>query len=196
MSRATKQAHICADAMDAAGFSPATIISVGVGSSPEHTTWVKRFPNAKRIGIDPRGRHRWGNDLFINAAIMDFAHPGVVWCGCCRSVLCPDPYGHINPEGHKKIRRHVVPAVTLDDVARKHGLAPFFLWMDCEGSECAALRGGSIMLRQTPFISTEVLHCGAELDPLLKSLGYSVLRDESKHTLDRLYHDPTKLVAP
>jgi len=180
-SRAKIQAQICADAMDEARFYPGSIISVGVGSAPEYPIWLRRFPRAKLLGIDPRGRRNWGDSPFLKAAVTDGAQKSVVWCGCCRSICCDRTIPHA------KNRDHVVPCVTLDQVAADLP-GPFFLWLDCEGSEHAALTGGAGMLAETPFLSVEVCHNGERIDRGLTALGYSVRVDQSAVTLDRLYY--------
>jgi FkbM family methyltransferase len=54
------------------------------------------------------------------------------------------------------LEKEAVETTTIGALAQAHG-APHFIWMDIEGFELRALRGGSSVLRQArPFVYTEV----------------------------------------
>lgn len=178
--RSKTQAQICAAHMRAAGVTPASIVSVGVGCAPEYSVWVNTYPSAQLLGIDPRGRRRWGDSRFIKAAVTDGSQKEVVWCGCCRSICCDRSLPH------KKNRDHVVPCVTLDEVCAEMP-GPVFLWLDCEGSELPALRGGPRTLRRTPFLSLEMTRNVPALRAFLEDAGYECVSHSRLDLEDRLY---------
>lgn len=139
-------AMACCYYMRKAGHQPGTIINVGVGSAPELFVWKWLLPDVPRVGIDPRGLSASDWTEFVQFAAGEKAGEPTVYCNVCRSTAC-------KAEGHK--RSPSVATITVDEVAAKYP-APYFLWIDCEGSELAALRGAHRTLSKTNWLNIEV----------------------------------------
>lgn len=127
-------------------YYPSTLINVGVGTSHEYQVWKWLLPNAELVGIDPRLHHRMWKDSYIRAAIGKRSGRSV-YCYKHRSTSCgcrDKPWPVVT-----------TPRITLDQ-ASEFFSPPYFLWMDCEGSEFDALRGASKTLENTRFITIEI----------------------------------------
>jgi hypothetical protein len=80
-----------------------------------------------------------------------------------------------------------VPVTTLDEWSAANSVKQVdFLWLDLQGGELAALRGGERLLRTVKLVYTEVLlaplYDGAPLYPEISSWmsekGFHVIREE------------------
>ena len=166
------------------GYAPRSIISVGVGHASERMIWDWLLPDADLLGIDPRGRKHGWTARYLQAAVVAPGSPQEVpYCGTCQSIMCPSAKIHSRPFS--------VRAVTLDEAAS--GMQPpFFLWLDCEGAELNALRGGAEVLKHTRWINAEVRERAwtntytIEFEALARSLGFR-LHYVHPDSVDRLY---------
>ncbi len=184
--RAKRSANLAVDHMTTMKFMPATLLNVGVGSCPEYSVWVKRLPaTVKLFGVDCRARHRWGAE-FLQRAVGSVHQGDVYYCSSCRSIKC-------NLPDHPKSL--IGKAETIDWIVQERNLKPpFFLWIDIEGAELDALRGGENTLKQTPLINLEMhefqgstTYC-KELHEYLVTAGYGLVAAPYDECLeDRLY---------
>ncbi len=160
-------------------YTPATIVSVGVGLAREVDVYQWLLPDAKLVGIDPRKNRWWPKDqTYVKAAAV--ANPGdkVEYCCRCRSVRC------------EKMAEHnwisTPPTVTVDD-ACKGTTGPYFFWLDCEGAESQALLGAQKTLKETKWINCEVKdEFGSEVVATLNRFGFSE-RYRHQDSEDRLF---------
>jgi FkbM family methyltransferase len=96
-------------------------------------------------------------------------------------------------------RSHPVVTVTLDSLLERFGV-PDLLKIDIEGSECAALRGGSQLLRKQPAIFCEVSQNHDDVARILSEAGYKLYaaRESDRQPISRPPRDtlalPTKAV--
>ena len=172
-------ATVCVYYMRLYGYEPATVINIGVGSCPELQVWKWFLPSAKLVGIDPRGKR--GNWLppydYIQAAASDGTRETLDYCHACRATACNDS---------THTRRSSIQATTIDEVSQNYP-APYFLWMDCEGSELDALKGAEQTLANCSLINLEVrgfawdMDYPAKLDAWLRSKRYKLTY---KHTTE------------
>lgn len=175
---------MCCYSMFHRGFAPATIINVGVGSCPEEAIWEWMLPNVPRVGIDARLNRRWKAE-YVKAIVSD--HEGqAIYCGACRSASCQTPEKHG--------RMHLCPTVTIDSVAAGRP-KPFFIWMDIEGGELAALRGAEHTLPYTGFLNVELQddHCAGDghskaVHEFLEARGFR-LYHRHEHSCNVLYQN-------
>jgi hypothetical protein len=135
-------------------FAPASIINCGIGKrSPEIHVWKWLLPEAQLLGIDPRWSPRGTWQMEFKApqvvkALGDGTKATMEYCGACRGKC-------LSPENHTH-RVTVVPMGTLDEIVAEHQLPPpYFLWMDIDGSEPEALRGGTETLKHTGWVNVE-----------------------------------------
>jgi hypothetical protein len=171
-------------------FHPASLLNVGVGkTSPELAVWEWLLPDVKLLGIDPRWSPRgyWTKVRGapqVSIAVGDGTITIAKYCGRCRSLLCTD--------ADHTAKCATVPVSTIDKVAAENSMPPpYFIWMDIDGSELAALRGAKQVLRETGWINIELnMSYGQEriqgITDLLHSSGF-VLHYKQSGCDDHLY---------
>jgi len=166
-------------------YVPATILNIGVGSTPELAIWKRHLPDATIVGIDPKHKRQKPYEHYTRAAIGDGSVDVVQYCKLCRSVKCVYPEKHADTKCITS-----VPSITIDALARNHD-PPFFLWIDIEGSEAEALAGAGKTCQYTRFINIEmtshpVWDNRTNTKAMLASNGYELCVDH-KETEDMLY---------
>lgn len=180
-------AVMCCYFMWRSGYVPQTIINVGVGSGPEYKIWKWLHPDAAVVGIDPKKqRTTWGGD-YIQAIASDGRVASATWCGRCRSPLCRWR------SHHEALGRHTtLPCTTIDAVARRYK-PPYFIWMDIDGGEVAAIRGARRTIRDADWINVEVEGEDNRQIHLKESLASCGFVEVFKHqTTDRLFRKKNK----
>ena len=148
MLETTKAALFCAYVLRKEEYKPATILNVGVGTSHEYAVWEWLFPDTEKIGVDPRMNHKMWKGAYIRAAIGK-RMSRAAYCYDHRSTSC----GCIEKPMGRPLAE--VPQITVDK-ALEHFPSPYFMWMDCEGSEFNALKGAGLALPHTKFICIEI----------------------------------------
>jgi FkbM family methyltransferase len=133
-----------------------TIIQVGLGNWWEGPHLLKRFPKATYYAIEPIARY------CDEAKANGF--PGTIYTG-----VAWDKSGQTLSFSMRRMRSSVFftyknkgtpiqsPSYALDDLFKDKPLGRTFLWMDCEGSELAALRGAeAYVLPSTEYVLSEI----------------------------------------
>lgn len=136
--------------------APSSIILCGVGRAQEIPVFRKLLPDTKLIGVDPRKTMYCDLlDVFVQAALVA-ERKG-------RLIRFYERAFHFDSSSlfpHRWSDRNLprkVLTTTLDRVLRKYvGDGPVALWMDCEGAELLALRGGIRCLIRTQAVVCEV----------------------------------------
>lgn len=175
-------AVMCCYFMHRNNYHPKTIVNVGIGSAPELHVWRWLLPDAALLGIDPRGPSRWPQETYVKAGAGDGSRATLDYCRTCRSTACAIP---------EHQRRFVSPMVTIDAVAKQYK-PPYFLWLDCEGGELAALQGASQTLKNTHWLNLEIRKFAwdpeypARLEQWLDEAGF-VLHMRQQQNEDCLY---------
>ncbi len=172
-------------------FQPKTILNVGVGkTSPELDIWLWLLPECRLLGIDPRWspRGHWTKirkQPQVTVAVGDGSIEAASYCGKCRSLVCTDP---------EHVERSPVRVTTIDRVVAEHALpAPYFIWMDIDGSEPQALRGATETLKQTGWLNVEIskhfgdAHCSG-IRKWLRGQGF-VMHHSHQTNEDELYRN-------
>jgi len=165
-----RTARRCVSRMQESGFTPRSILNVGMSKAPELVIWRELYPNVPVVGIDPVAWNTRDNVHYIRAIATNGTTPSAQYCTVCKSPVC------LNPTTHKAPRWITVPTVRIDDISRDLLEPPHFIWMDIEGSEIVALRGAERTLKQTAWICIETFdwlpgHASA-IDTLLRSSGF------------------------
>ena len=151
-TRWTRQnATVCAQQMKLDGYEPGTILNIGLGSMPEMSVWLKRYPAVKIVGADLRCRQRGQppNVTFTKTLVGNGSN--VSFCRLCHSCKC-------TKQNHAATRL-VMPTITVDKLAADSP-PPYFLWIDVEGAELDVLRSATKTLEQTRWINVEVQNYG------------------------------------
>jgi FkbM family methyltransferase len=173
-----------------AGYTPKTILNIGLGTAPEVPVWQWLYPNAQIIGADIRlGKSgSIGNVHVFKTLIGDGTKEEVEYCWKCHSTKCPKPE-------HKIPRLStLVPMMTVDELVKIRTVEPpYFLWIDVDGSELEVLRGATNTLQLTDWVNIEVVNYGtvqnnaADVHEWMLANDYELILCHSK-TQDRLYH--------
>jgi FkbM family methyltransferase len=174
------------ETMASYGYVPDNVIMVGTGPGFEYRVFLEQWPHVKIFGIE-------ANRASFEAAacFMDMTYAAVVDDATLiktaffirhQKTLASSIYPR-----HPSLDRQIqVPAITLDAFAKSKKLTgKTFLYMDCEGSELNALRGGRALLETVDWIHSEVVENpgrlnwpkGSELRDFLKSVGFSIWDD-------------------
>lgn len=190
---------------------PKVLLNIGVGHRPhcEANEFKKVWPNIRNIGLEPN------TNVFLDR-ILDFPgelYPWALWSTPClkelstslytprhSSLLLPDSRW-VRNERHQpeliKNKQLVVSCVTLDQLDKTFGcLDDIFLWMDIEGAELEALKGGKSLLAsgRIKWIDMEVSHktrrigdpSEDDLGTYLKDFGFSI---EYRYGNARAFHN-------
>lgn len=159
---------------------PQTLFNIGVGPKPhwECRDFKTLWPNIRIIGLEPN------MDTFRDR-IGDYPgelYPWAVWSTACiksfkavlrhpgkSSLLEPDKEwdGKLNFEVGKTCKKILVNCITLDQLDEALDYPQnIFLWIDIEGSELEALKGGHNLLRsgRVRWIEMEISHCTRRID--------------------------------
>ncbi len=153
---------------------PKVLLNIGVGPKPhcEAEIFKKMWPDIRIIGLEPNlktFRDRVGS-------YPGELYPWALWNTPCikklfavtkspgkSSMLNPNPYwiGKWSFKIGKECKEILVNCVTLDQIDEALGHPhDIFLWMDIEGAELEALRGGRSLLAsgRVNWIDMEVSH--------------------------------------
>lgn len=142
------------------GFSPQTVIDVGVADGTFELYEI--FPNSRHILIEPleeftpaleKITHHFNAEYVIAAAsdkvgtIVINVHPILEGSSILKEV-----------EGsHVDGVERVVPAVTIDDLCNERNLrGPYLIKVDVQGAELKVLNGGRRTLEETELVILEV----------------------------------------
>lgn len=142
------------------GFAPATIIDVGVGyGTPE---LYQAFPTARHVLIEPLEEARPSIENIMKAfPRMEYVMAAAVRRSGRTTI-------HVHPDiarsslywesdyDRRVVQSRTVDAVTIDQVARTHGLAgPMLLKIDVQGAELDVLAGARKTLKHTECVILE-----------------------------------------
>lgn len=179
---------------------PAVFLQVGVGVARELKIFTLAWPMTRYIGCEPN-RHflktPWNNigypGLLLPVAVADYIGVGVFYerkRHRAASGLIPrvDGYHHT----------YDVPVTTLDSIQATYGPltvaadgcnGSLFLWLDCEGGEEAALKGGLNVLRAASFLNIEIRleHGDDWLAPWLTGFSLAMTHSQTSDKYDALY---------
>jgi FkbM family methyltransferase len=140
------------------GFSPSTVIDVGVayGTMSLYT----KFPNARHLLIEPLEEfehklmdicNRYDAEYVLAAAGACLGKTGI--------VISPDLVGSsfMRKKDDEGTIIREVPVITLDSVCKERDLkGPYVVKVDVQGAELLVLEGGSKILEDTELIILEV----------------------------------------
>jgi FkbM family methyltransferase len=167
------------------GFSPATLIDVGVaaGTSGLH----EAFRDSHHVFIEPLEEYRdelsalaqrYGGDYLATAV---GAEEGTTAIHLHSSLAMSSVLTSLDAE--EQVAQRDVPITTLDRLVERHRWkAPFGLKLDVEGYEPFVIQGATKMLRETQFVIAELTvrerfagdwSCGRFID-LMRSHGFEV----------------------
>lgn len=145
-----------------------TIIQIGIGHWYEGNSLKRRFQSAQLIGVEPVKRYARSA---ITAGFRGRMHVGFAWHKSGIERKFSDQRHqtsvfNILSRRNKKIvgcNRPMIrsTSITIDDLTKGFKLGTVFIWMDCEGSELNALKGGTRTLANTAYILSE-LSCGKD----------------------------------
>jgi len=135
----------------------ATVIDVGASNGMWTQDVIKHFPDKDYFLIEARREHEPALTAFVAQ------HPRVRYAICAAADQPGDVHFHAGDlfgglAAHAAFTEHdiVVPARTLDEIVRTHGLKPpYFLKLDTHGFEEQILAGGPAMLAQTSLAVIE-----------------------------------------
>jgi FkbM family methyltransferase len=154
MAQNPKLADMFCDAIDR---EPGTIIMCGVGRGDESKVFASRFPNARIVGVEPMVAQAWKfSGMLIGAALVEQRHAGpMTFYERVGKSKASSLFASNFPEQNKTI---TVDTITLDELFESKKLpAPIALWMDCEGAELGALKGGPACVSASEWIIAEIL---------------------------------------
>jgi FkbM family methyltransferase len=143
------------------GFSPATVVDVGVGTG----TWAlyETFPGARHVLIEPLAE--FAPDLDRIAAQFPGTERVLAAAGALPGVVELNVGAHPHLTSLYQLRdpswsageRRTVPVVTLDQLWHHRELrAPALLKIDVEGAELEVLSGAHAMLPNVEYLVLEV----------------------------------------
>jgi FkbM family methyltransferase len=184
-----------------AGFSPATVIDVGVaGGTPG---LYEAFPDAHHVLIEPLEEFREQvsalatrlDGEYLQSAVG--AREGTVTINLHPSKALSSVL--IRTEAEEEVERREVPIATLDKLVQQRGWkAPFGLKLDVEGYEARVIEGATGMLARTEFVIAELAFTGRfrgettcrEFIDLMRSRGFEVadVVDATRSYVDVRFH--------
>jgi FkbM family methyltransferase len=136
---------------------PEVIIFVGARFHGENEIFRDAWPQARQLAIEA-----YPKSAASANQMMPTTHAAIVE-NECKTVTLYKRIGlsrasSIYPDKANKYKKLTVPAMTLDQFYRQHKLLgkKIFLWMDCEGSELSAMKGGKKLLKYVEWIHLEV----------------------------------------
>jgi len=171
---------------------PEVVIFLGAQFRGEDRILRKAWPQAEQLAIEAHPSH-----IVAANKTVPTTHAAVVETECETVALYhragKTKASSIYPRRARRGGRSregdaiMVPTITLDQFCDQRKLQgkKTFLWMDCEGSECAALRGGKRILEFVDWIHLEVCVRDRrikypdqnELQSLLADNGYETVID-------------------
>lgn len=163
--------------------TPGTFLQVGVGVARELKTFTRTWPETKFVGCEPC-RH-WLKDpwndvgypgLLLPVAISD--HEGTATFYERRRHRAASS---LNKGIFQKNVEYAVPVTTVDKILEKNGPfpEPIFLWLDCEGSELAALAGATTTLSKVRWVNIEVADQSSECEAIAALGGFTLVGHHS-----------------
>jgi len=158
LARIRKQRVYMYDVLDHVvrlGFSPATVIDVGVGRGSK--ALYTHFANARFLLIEPLQEFEEN----LKAVCLQYRAEYVLAAACAKAgtVKIGIEAGHMDGTSllnEGGVQREV-PAVTLDEVCQDKALGgPFLIKVDVQGAELDVLEGAQSILRDTEIVILEV----------------------------------------
>lgn len=167
-------------AIELSGFTPEVMCQVGVGTILEAQLFRRWYPEVRIIGFDPLLPGRYSSreqnakdypGLLIPMPI--YSHNGTVPFQVKGRYL----RSFVDQSGSHNV---TLPCEKLDDALlfHKHMAGPMLLWMDCEGSELHALRGGKLALALCKWILIEIWEDVETTKRFLKGAGFELIHKE------------------
>lgn len=163
---------------------PLAMYDIGVGPGTEARTLKGFYPSMKVYGCEPSPDEAvdFPGILHPSVAIGEVDGHGVLYLGgkdSGQSVL------HL-PNGRGSVEVEVWTLDTFDHWACKPDR--ILLWMDIEGSELAALRGGKKLMESGRVLWVNLELCvggdrpqASEVHQYMESIGYERLREYNHH---------------
>ncbi len=138
---------------EALGWRADSVYQVGIGDRHEEVGVLKKaWPGVKFIGCEPRSINgKQDYDEFHQLAISNYV--GKAWFNIKSghkdgSSLYPIPK-------HEDCKQIEISVATLDHLFPSPGTGRILLWLDCEGSELAALQGGKQFIKSVDLVNVE-----------------------------------------
>jgi len=147
-----------AEFTEAANYQPDLVLIIGTGSGSEVEVMKEHWANAKYLGYDALEYfvERAGKFLETHhgAVVMTDNKPDIVFFRRRGNPMASSLW----PRKEGRNLELTVPAISLDKIREKHELEDMrtILWIDCEGAELSAMRGGPEMMKQIDFINIEL----------------------------------------
>jgi len=142
------------------GWTPDAVYSVGVGQHHEEIDVMKEsWPGCRFAGCEPHPLiYRSEKDKFpgvlSHVALSDYVGTGMLYTKAThKDGSSLRPHEQMEREHYDTIE---VPVSTLDSLWGKPIGNHVLLWIDCEGSEAAVLRGGPRFLRGVEAVNVEM----------------------------------------
>jgi len=143
------------------GFSPSTVIDVGVASGT--TAMYETFPASRHILIEPLEEFR----PYLDKIVEEFPNVEYVIAAATQKPgnvtinVHPDLSGSSlfleDEDSNVNGVPRVVPAITLDEVCQERNLdGPYLIKVDVQGAELDVLMGSSHILGDTEYVILEV----------------------------------------
>lgn len=140
-------------------YVPEVALFIGTGDASEVPVLQKAWPNCKMLGFDAHKRMaEQANNILPteHVAIVEntYVKEATLYeraSLASASSLWPKP-------GSRSNHATTVRAMTIDKIACNHNLfgRRVFLWLDCEGSELNAFKGGLSLVKENRWLHLEV----------------------------------------
>lgn len=162
---------------------PTWLILAGLGNCDEYRPARRRWPNLQIVGVDPnpqaiehqRNQHGWAEQHpLLTVALSDtVGESPIYYCDICSSSMHPRKLREGKPS-----ELTTTPTTTLDILHQQYGFSNCLLWLDLEGYEYHALRGGRQLLSsgEVQLITLEVWYDTEQetrsISGLLETMNY------------------------
>lgn len=161
------------------GFQPKTVIDVGAGLGT--FSLYETFPNSRHFLIEPIAE----NEPYLAQICRNLKNAEYIIAGATKESgylnlsVSPDLVSSSTSPSNESDSvdpyLRTIPAITLDEVCRKHNLeGPYLIKVDVDGQEIDVLAGATQILQQAEYVIVEVTLFGQmyEVMNLMKSHGF------------------------
>lgn len=186
-------------------YEPDVTLVIGTGDAREIAVLKDAWPTCKMYGFEAHDRlAEQANDILPTwhvAIVADSSKAHVTFYRRQKMAMASSVYS----KSYCRERPVKVPTMTIDEIRCVHRLAgkKVLLWMDCEGGELNALKGGMSLVTENRWLHLEVCPTpdrpgwppAVEVDAWLRGQGYGApvchgLKRERHLSHDRTYRKP------